>query len=174
MGSVSSPRSAAARPQLAQQPRRAAGDHLDVDVGMVPAELLEQRREHVEAHRHPADQPQRPRQLLLRVEDALGGVADVREDAMAQLEQRLADRRDLDAPAEPDEQRLLELLLEQQDLPADGRLGDVQARAGRGEGPAFGDRAQDFELSQIHKYVLPPEGGSYITIASRQPPAARR
>ena len=91
-----------------------------------------------------------PVELLLRVEDALGRVADVGEDPVAQLQQRLADRRDLDAPPEPDEQRLLELFLEQQDLSADRRLGDMQAGARRGEGPAFGDRSQDFELSQIH------------------------
>ena len=139
-----------ARAQLAREPRRAAGQDLDVDVRMVPAEFLEQRRKDVEAHRHAADEPQRARQRLLGVEDALAGIADVREHPVAQLEQGLADRRDLDAPPEPDEQRFLELFLEQQNLPADGRLGDVQASAGRGKGAAFGDRPQDFQLSQIH------------------------
>ena len=152
IGSVSKPEVGAARPQLAQQARRAAGDHLDVDVGVVPAELLQQRREDVEAHRHAADEPQRAGQLLLRVEDAFGRVADVGEHPMAQLQQRFAGRRDLDAAAEPDEQRLLEFFFEQQDLTADRRLRDVQPRAGGGERTALGNRAQDFELSQIHRH----------------------
>ena len=62
--------------------------------------------------------------------------------------------RDLDPPAEPDEQRLVEFFLEQQDLPADRRLRDVQPRARGRERAAVRDRPEDFELSQIHRAVL--------------------
>ena len=139
-----------AGPQLAHQPRRPAGDHLDVDVGMTLPELLQQRREHVEADRHAAHEPQRAGQLLLVIEDLAGRVADVREHAVAQLEELLPGRRDLDPSAEAEEERLLEFLLEQQDLPADRRLRDVQPRAGGGERAALGNGAQNLELSQIH------------------------
>ena len=108
----------------------AAGDDLDVHIRVLPPEFLQQVREDVQADRHPADQAQSTGELLLRIENALGGVADVGEHAVAELQQRFARRRDLDPPAIADEERLLELFLEQEDLAADGRLRDVQARAG--------------------------------------------
>ena len=37
----------APRPKFAKQARRAAGDHLDVDVRMMPPELFQERREHI-------------------------------------------------------------------------------------------------------------------------------
>ena len=83
----------APRAQPAQQPLRAAGRDLDVDVRMVLAEFLQQRREHVEADGHPADQVERSAQDLLLVGDAGRGVVDVVEDAVAELQQRLAGRR---------------------------------------------------------------------------------
>ena len=85
---------------------------------------------------------------LLLVGDAGGRVVDVVEDAMAELQQRLAGGGDLDAAAEPDEQPLVELVLEQQDLPADRRLRDVQLGAGAGEGAGFGDGPDDFQLAR--------------------------
>src|SRR3954463_3079300 len=97
---------------------------------MMPPEFLEQRREHVETDGHAADEPQRPGELLLGVEDALRGVANVGEHAVTQLEERFSRWSDLNPSSEPDEKRFLELLLEQQDLPADGRLRHVQPRAG--------------------------------------------
>ena len=77
-------------------------------------------------------------------------VLQILEDAVAQLQQRFAGRRDADAPADAMEDRLAELVFEQQDLPADGRLRDVQLLARRRERAGFGDGADDFELPQIH------------------------
>ena len=95
----------------------------------------------------PADQVERAAQGLLAVGDAGRGVADVVEDAVTELENRLAGSGDLHAASEPDEQPLVELVLEQQDLPADGGLGDVEPGTGAGEGAGLGDGADDFELS---------------------------
>ena len=64
-GSVSSARSARRVRSAPQQPLRAAGRDLDVDVRVVLAELLQQQREDVEADRHPADQVERAAQDLL-------------------------------------------------------------------------------------------------------------
>ena len=116
----------APRAQPAQQPLRAAGGDLDVHVRMVLLELLQQQREHVEADGHPADEVERARERLLLVGDAGRGVADVVEDAVTELEDRLAGRGDLDAAPEPDEQPLVEFVLEQEDLAADGGLRNVQ------------------------------------------------
>jgi hypothetical protein len=41
----------------------------------------------------------------------------------------------------------MELVLEEQDLPADGRLGDVQAGACPRERSGLGDGSNDFQLS---------------------------
>ena len=105
---------------------------------------------HVETHRHAADQPHRAAQRLARVADRGDGVLQILEDAVAQLEQRFAGRRDADAAADAVEDRLAELVLEQQDLAADGRLGDVQLFAGGRERAGVGDGADDFELPQVH------------------------
>ena len=78
------------------------------------------------------------------------GVLQVLEDAVAQLKQRFASGRDSDPPPDPVEDRFAELLLEQQDLPADRRLRHVQLFAGGRERAGIGNRADDFELPQIH------------------------
>ena len=69
---------------------------------------------------------------------------------MTELQERFARRRDADAPADAQEHRLVELFLEQQDLPADRRLRHVQPLAGRREGAGFGDGPDDLELAQVH------------------------
>ena len=100
--------------------------------------------------------------IVPRSDSCLSLIADDRvlqilEDAVAQLEQRFAGRRDADAAADAMKDRLAELLFEQQDLAADGRLRDVQLFAGGRERAGIGDRADDFELPQIHAsaYMLP-------------------
>ncbi len=127
------------------------GHHLDVHVRVQALELLQQRREDVDRDGHPADQPDRAAQLLLRLAQPLGGLADVVEDPDRQLEQRLAGRRDLDLALDAPEQRLVELGLEQQNLARNRRLRDVKAAAGPGKRPGLGHRLENFELSQIHK-----------------------
>ena len=114
--------------------------------------LGEQGREDVEADGHPADQARScPRSDSCVSLIAGDRVLQILEDAVAQLEQRLAGRRDADAPADAMEDRLAELVFEQQDLAADGRLGDVQLFAGGRERAGFGNGADDFELPEIHE-----------------------
>ena len=110
-----------------------ASRDLDVHVRMVRAELFQQQREDVEADGHPADEIQRSAQHFLTVGDTGGGVADVVEDAVAQLQQHLAGGGDLDAAAEAHEQPFVKFVLEEEDLAADGGLRHVQACAGPGE-----------------------------------------
>ena len=52
--------------------------------------------------------------------------------------------------AEPHEQPLVELVLEQEDLAADGGLRHVQPGPGRREGARLRDGADDFQLSEVH------------------------
>ena len=66
---------------------------------------------------------------------------------MTELENRLSRSGDLHTSSQPDEQPLVELVLEQQDLPADGGLGDVKLGTGTGEGAGLSDGADDFELA---------------------------
>ena len=93
---------------------------------MDPLQVLEQRREHIEAHRHAAGEPQRPAQRARVIGDRADRVADVLEHALSELDQALGGRRHPHLPADAQEQRLAQFLLEQRDLPADGRLRHVQ------------------------------------------------
>jgi hypothetical protein len=65
--------------------------------------------------------------------DRADRLADVLEDALAELDQRLRGGRHPHLPADPQEQRLAEFLLEQQNLAADGRLRDAELATRRGE-----------------------------------------
>ena len=76
-------------------------------------------------------------------------------------------------PAEPEEQLLLQLLFEQQDLPADGGLRQVQLLAGAGERSRLRDRAQDLELSKVHAFVTPSRRYSVVCAAGRQCPISK-
>ena len=78
------------------------------------------------------------------------GVLHVLEHAVAQLEQRFAGGRDADAAPDAVKHRLAELLFEQQNLAADGRLRDAQLLAGGRERSGVGDGADDLELPQVH------------------------
>src|SRR4051812_20087537 len=115
-----------------------------------PAHFCEECREDVETYGHPADQPHRSLQRFLLVADCRHGVLQVLEDAMTELQQRLAGWRDADAAADAVKHRFAELVFEEEDLPADGRLGHVQLRTGGGEGAAVRDGADDLELAEIH------------------------
>ena len=117
---------------------------------MLLAERLEQRREDVQAHRHAANQPQGPTQRLLLFADARHRILQVLEDAVAQLQEGLTGSGDPDTPADSVKHRLAELLLEQQDLPADCRLRHVKLLARRREGARIGDGADDLQLPQVH------------------------
>ena len=119
---------------------------------MLPLQLGQKRRKHVEAHRHAAEQPDLPAQRLLAVGDPGNRVLQVLEDAMRQLQQRVAGRSDPDAAADAEKDRLLQLFFEQQDLAADRRLRDVQLVAGGGERAGLGDGANDLELTKVHAF----------------------
>jgi hypothetical protein len=69
---------------------------------------------------------------------------------VAEPEQLLAGRRDANLPADPEEQRLVELVFEQQNLTADGGLGEVEVPARAGEGASLRDGAEDLELPEVH------------------------
>ena len=69
--------------------------------------------------RHAADQPKRASQRFLLLADRRDGFLQVLEDPVAQLKERFASGGDSDPPPDPVEDRFAELLLEQQDLPAD-------------------------------------------------------
>src|SRR5262245_12780609 len=71
---------------------------------------------------------------------------------MTQLEQRLSGGSDPDSPADPVKHRLTELVLENENLPADGGLGDVKLVAGRGKGAGLSDGPNDFELPEVHMW----------------------
>ncbi len=89
---------------------------------MHAADFGEQGGEHVEAHRHAADETDGAAQRLALVADARHGFLEILKDTVTELQQRFAGGRDADTAADPVEDRFAELLLEQKDLPADGRL----------------------------------------------------
>ena len=113
-------------------------------------QVLQQRREDVQAHGHAARQPQRAAQLARAIGDGADGFADVLKDALAELDEALGRRRHPHLPADAQKQRLAELLFEQQNLTADRRLRHVQLPAARRERPGLGNRLENFELTQIH------------------------
>ncbi len=117
---------------------------------MNASHLREESGEDVEADGHPADQAQRAAQRLLLLADAGHGVLQILEDAVTQLEERFTGGRNADAPADPMEYGLAELVLEEENLPADCGLRDVEFFTRGGEGAGVGDGADDLQLPQIH------------------------
>ena len=113
-------------------------------------QVLQQRRKDVQADRHAAGQPQRAAQLARAIGDRADRLADVLEDALSELHQALGRRRHPHLAPDAQEQRLAELLFEQQNLAADRRLRDVQLPPAGGERSGLGDRLEDFELAQVH------------------------
>src|SRR5207237_9759335 len=93
---------------------------------------------------------ERAAQVLLAVYDRCARFADVGEHPVAELQERFACRRDLDLASEAEEERLVQFLFQQEDLPADGRLRDMEPCTGSRERASIGQRADDFELSEIH------------------------
>ena len=73
---------------------------------------------------------------------------------MAQLQQRFTGRRDADSPADAVKDRFAEFFFEQENLPADRRLRDVELLAGGCERAGLGYRTDDLELTQIHRSKL--------------------
>jgi hypothetical protein len=117
---------------------------------MFLAERLEQGREHVEADCHAADEPQAAGDALLAFHDRGARLFEVVEQTLAEAEQGRAGRGDPHLATEAQEQLLLQLLFEEQNLPADRRLRQVQLLPRPGEGAGFGDGPEDLELTQVH------------------------
>jgi hypothetical protein len=143
-----------ARANFLEEALRRAGDQFHFDRRVLPPVFLQQRGKDVHAHRHAARKPQRAAEHLLALPDERHGFLDVAEDAMAELHERFACRRDADAPAHAQEHRLVHLLLEEKNLPADGRLRHVQLPPGARERSGFGHRLNDFQLPQIHQRMI--------------------
>ena len=101
----------------------------------------------------PPDSRSVPRSSPRAIGDRADRFADVLEHALAELHEALGRRRHPHLAADAQEQRLAELLLEQQNLAADRRLRHVQLPPARGERAGLGDRLEDFELAQVHGSV---------------------
>ncbi len=99
----------------------------------------------------PPDSRSVPRKLARAIGDRPDRFAHVLKDALAELHQALGRRRHPHLTADAQKQRFAELFFEQQNLPADRRLRDVQLAAGRGERSGLGDGLKDFELAQVHE-----------------------
>ena len=113
-------------------------------------QVLQQRRKDVEADGHPAGEPQRAAQRPRAIGDRADRVAHVQEHPLSELHERLGRRRHPHLTPDAQEQRLAELLLEQENLPADRRLRHVQLPAARRERSGFRDGLEDLELAQVH------------------------
>src|SRR5215207_9419221 len=112
--------------------------------------LGEQGGEDVQAYGHPSDEPHGAVEGLLSLADTRDGILQVPEDAVAELQKRLTSGSDAYSTADAVKNRFSQFLLEEQNLPADGRLGHVKLLARRGEGTRVGDGPDDLELSEVH------------------------
>jgi hypothetical protein len=129
---------------------RRRGGEAEIELRVDALEVFQQRREDVEADGHAAGEAQRTAQGARAVGNGANGLAHVLEHPLPELDERLRRRRHPYLPADPQEQRLAELLFEQENLAADCRLRDVELSTARGERSGFGDCLQDFELAQVH------------------------
>src|SRR5262249_12815437 len=82
--------------------------------------------------------------------DRPDGVAQVLEHALAELHQALGGGRHPDLTAHTQKQRLAELFLEEENLPADGRLRHVQFPPAGRERSRLRDRLEEFERTKAH------------------------
>ena len=121
---------------------------------MRAAKLLEQRWKDVQTHRHAAGDSQQAVQFPVLVAHLADGRGQVVEQALPEQNERLSGPGRHGAAPLPDEQRLAQLVLEQQDLAADRRLRDVQLFTRAGERPGLGDGAKNLELPKIHRWIL--------------------
>ena len=139
------------RPELADETWRCPGDELDLDARMRLPKRLQQRRQDVQAHGHPAGDAHGTAQFAMFVPDLADGRRQVVEQPAAELDQRLSGAGRRGAATLPDEHRLAQLVFEEQDLAAHRRLRDVELVPGAGERAGLGNRAEDFELPEIHE-----------------------
>jgi len=119
-------------------------------MGVYAPHLGQQRRKNIGADRHTADETHRPAQRFAFVANTRDGVLQVAKDAVAQLQKGFTGRGNPDPPSDAVKHRLAELIFEQENLPADCRLRDVQLLAGGRERAGIGYGPDDLELPQVH------------------------
>jgi len=99
------------------------------------------------------EKPQRPAQLAGPIGDAADGLADVEKHPLTELDEAFRRRRHAHLAADAQKQRFAQLVLEQQYLAADRRLGDVKLLAARRERSGLGDGLENLELAKVHGSV---------------------
>src|SRR3954454_15560539 len=122
---------------------------------MLLAERLQQRRKDVQADRHAANEAQCSFDRSLTVENGRAGLLEIVEHPLAESEERRAGGGDPNLAPKPQEQLLIELLLEQQNLPADRRLRQVKLFSRARERARLRDRPQDLELTKVQSVCAP-------------------
>ena len=114
IGSVSSPASTRPGANLLHRLFGGRDGQPDVEMRMDAPQILEERRKDVEADGHAARQAQRAAQLARAVGDDADRFAHILKDALAELHEAFGGRRHPHFSPDAQEQRLAELLLEQQ------------------------------------------------------------
>ena len=117
---------------------------------MHAAQVLEKRWKDIQAHGHAARQPKRAAQHPRPIGDGGNRVAQIQKHAVPELHEAFGRRRHPHLTADAQKQGFAELLLEQQDLPADRRLRNVELSSTGAERSRFGDCLKDLELAQVH------------------------
>ena len=110
-------------------------------------QVLQKRREHVEADGHTARQPQRAAQLARAIGDGADRLANVLKHALPELNEGFGRLRHAHLPPHAEKQRLAELFLQEEHLAADRRLRHMELPAARGERAGLGDGLENFELA---------------------------
>lgn len=123
--------------------------HLDLGVGMIRTETLDDREQDVHRPFVGADQHAAAPQILQLANRVLGFRLELRE-ALCVVEQQLARLGQTPALRGPVEQPLVELVLQPPDRLADGGLRPVQALRGAREAALVGDGEEDLQLGEIH------------------------
>ena len=117
-------------------------------------EAREERREEVDADgRARADGQAAALEPLELGHRALGLVGE-REDPPGVAGEQVAGGRQADPLRQPVDERRAHGLLEEFQLPGDGRLGDAQAHAGPGDAALARDGVEDAEVVQVHDMTL--------------------
>src|SRR5262245_15849207 len=86
-------------------------------------------------------------------------VLKVAKEAIRGLQEQLARMRERYTAALPVKQNAAELLFQQLDLPANGRLRDVESLPGAREAALFGHGAKHLHLSDVHRIAPGYETG---------------
>ncbi len=125
-----------------------------LEVRVHAPQMLQQRRKDVEADGHAARQAKRAAQLARAIGNRPDRFPDILKHALPELDEALGRGGHANLPSDAQEQRLAQLLFEQQNLAADRRLRHVQLAAAGRERPGLGNRLQNLKLTQVHAAIL--------------------